>query len=189
MSIIDIFSLIAFVILLAVGAWVASQAAYIFFRNRAPYVASQLRPLARPLTDILLAYVPRPSHVAWYELGGGRALVTQFVTKHFAFHTVRVIELNWLLVMLLKLSIRLRKKTIDIIHGDVLDQTYRPNSVLYCYLFDELLESLYKAGKFNDQLVISLSFPIPNVQPTQTTTIKGMQKRLYVYDFRTSTFI
>jgi hypothetical protein len=173
-------------ILLAVAVLLILVMCYeLWFNNhplRVGYVPSNLTLIKPFLLDITSRYKLHPQHVDLYELGCGLAHVLKWYSAQFKWKRVVGIELDFFWYVLATLSVK--NKNITILREDVITHKYPKNSVIYSYLVPEILEKMYIENKFNDTFLISLTFPISGIEPTEKIIFPGMQHQLFIYDFR-----
>ena len=144
------------------------------------------------------------------ELGSGRGIISNYISKNYLFKKVIAIENDWLIHTWAKIThfinylINYLIKTklfkhknfktnssssqINYVNHSVFDYDYNSlngKKIFYCYLFPQILDKLYKRGVFKNSIVISLSFEITNLEATEVFDIPDgfLQKKLFVYEF------
>jgi hypothetical protein len=151
---------------------------------RIGYVPSNLKLLTPFLEDITLRYEIDTNNSNLYEVGCGFAHVLRWYSHEYQWKSATGIELDLLWYKLSQL--RNLNHSFKVVRSDAIHFNYLSQSVLYVYLTPEILEQMYHSNKLNGAFLISLTFLIPNVEPTEIISIKGIQHQVYVYDFRNS---
>ena len=152
---------------------------------RVGYVSSNLTDCLPILDDIIQHYIPKTAATSFIEPGAGLSHVAHWAKKYQWKH-ITAIDLNLSLILLARLLDLKRGGGVQYVRKNIFAYSYPKNSLLYCYLREPILERMHQEGHFNGCLVVSLTFAIPNVIPTETKPLPGWQKRMYVYDFRTN---
>ncbi len=70
-------------------------------------------------------------------------------------------------------------KNVTIMYGNFQHMKWPQTDYIYCYLFPELLTRLLPKLKKSGATVLSLSFPIKDIEPTEV--VDNGKKKLYVY--------
>ncbi|MCL5094239.1 MAG: hypothetical protein M1355_03845 [Patescibacteria group bacterium] len=117
------------------------------------------------------------------ELGAGLCKVAKYLSKGYKWENIYAVEKEFFTYLASKLFLR-NKYKIYLIREDVFTFETPKNSLIYCYFNNEIINNLYKAGKFKGNLMITLSSTIKGIKPIATYNVKGFQKALYLYDFR-----
>jgi len=151
---------------------------------RIGYVSSNLDQCIPILEEIISRYVKRPQKTAFIEPGAGLAHLSHWAKDHYAWKCITAIELNLSLLFLARLLDLKRGKGVRYVRTNLLQFTYPKGSFVYCYLYEPILQRLYTEGRLDGCLVVSLTFAIPDVKPTEEIAVPGWQKRMLVYDFR-----
>ena len=161
----------------------------LWFHNqklRVGYLPSYLPALAPRLHEIMNHYSDEElDGYEFVELGCGTGHVLSFFREHYpcARYTGVELDIGWYLLA----KFRHRKfANTTIVRGNVLN--YAPDSttprLVYAYLLPEILGELHRLGRFENTLLITLSFEIPEVAYTEFYRSSNLQHGLYVYDFR-----
>jgi hypothetical protein len=151
-------------------------------------VTTRLKGVGGVLSNIVQKYKKDSNH--FIELGSGRAEVANYIAKNLAsknihFTTIEAVEGDWFTHQIARFFSLFRKvKQVTYLNLDIFKYQPPNNSLLYCYLFPRLLNRLYSRDYFKGHVLISLTFEIDGVQPTEVFTVENFQKRIYVYDFR-----
>jgi hypothetical protein len=144
------------------------------------------------LQSIISKYCPDTSRFNLLELGCGRAGVLRFLAKNYQWASAVGIEGQktvWLQAKLIALLESLQYKIKpQILNQDFFQYEVKTPCLQYCYLGVKLMKALHEKGKFDNCIVVSLDYPIENIEPTETIILhsksaKKIQKKLYVYDF------
>jgi hypothetical protein len=152
--------------------------------GRIIYVGTDTKSVMGKVAEIIRNRVKDPSEYILYEPGSGLATASRSLARQFRWKEVIATELRYSL--LAGAYVRNWRGPVRLVRADILKYDVPAPSVVYCYLSGDLLKRLYEQGKFEDRLVICLTFVIPGVTPTEQTAIDGWQKQLTVYDFRTA---
>jgi hypothetical protein len=154
-------------------------------RYRVPYVSSPVSQCLPLLRTIITQYVPRPEQTAFIEPGAGLGKVVGSMARDYPWKQVIAVELTLRTYSIGKLWHWLRRSPVQFVRANALSYTYPPGAVVYCYLSTEIMARLYREKRLKGCLIISLTFPITGVKPTEEWPIPDWRKRLMVYDFRT----
>jgi hypothetical protein len=177
---------VLFLTLLLLGGYVAFVIEC--FLNRRPdriiYHGSDLTEQGRLLSKIMKKYVPDTSTYFFIEPGAGLGKVAEYMGREFPWKEVIAIEIGPVILFLARLRAWLRRSQVQFIREDIFTFTFPQPAVVYCYLTTPLLDKLYAQQKLQGRLVISLTFPLSVVEPTETISVKGWQKQILVYDLR-----
>ena len=175
-------SLISFLVLMILV--ICHQFYYSFNPRRMVLFPTFLdRVIKKNLTEIIEKYC-LTKNVEFIEIGCGTAHTAHFVAKNWKWQQVLGVEVDFLTFQLAKLTNYFAQTKIKLIQKDIFDYNFVDNSVLYCYLGTAIMKELYKQKKFQNCLVISLTFPIENCPETQKITLPNAHHRFLIYDFR-----
>ncbi len=118
------------------------------------------------------------------ELGCGMAKVSRYINTKYQWKDVVGVEGELVVLTFARLRNFISKKKIRLVRANLFKIAIPEKSVVYCYLTTPMMDKLYKDGRLFGKLVISLSFQITGIQPTEKLTIIGFQQRVLVYDLR-----
>jgi hypothetical protein len=152
--------------------------------GRVGYVGSSVKACGPALLAVIKKYIPDTSKVDLVEPGAGLSHPARFLAQEYTWKSVTAIDLSAILLLLARILDSGKGVHITYVWRNVFNVTYPKNSCVYCYLRTPILDKLYADGLLKGCLVICLTFHITDVQPTETVTIDGWQKRLLIYDFR-----
>lgn len=153
-------------------------------------VDSNISSIAPTLKLIIDKYAPNTEDCNLVELGCGRAVVTDNLASNYKFKQVIAVDSEAEIITLAKA--KSKNSDIQFLTQDIFNYKAPEGSIIYCYLFARLMNRLYREGRLNGSLVISLTFAISGVEPTeilaasQDKNYKFTQKEIFVYDFRDS---
>ena len=153
-------------------------------KDRVIYYSSNLKQQGKLLEEVIRKYVPDVSDYALIEPGAGLGRVSQYLATRFPWKEVIAVECMPVIFTAGRLRNRLLRTRVRFVRRDIFAWDMPKPAVVYCYLFPQLMEKLYKEGQLEGRLVISLTFAIPDVTPTEKVEFKGWQSPLWVYDFR-----
>lgn len=157
---------------------------YMVHPYKACLLSSDTKTVCPPLVQSLYKYFPTPQNSNFIELGCGKGNVSRFIKFSTKFKRVIGVEGDFFTFILAKVMTKLSAVKMELKRGNILKSEIPDDSAVYCYLFPSLIEKLYKMGKFNKSVLFSLSFPLDDIPPTEILEIKGVHKKLYIYDFR-----
>jgi hypothetical protein len=140
--------------------------------------------LNKELVKISHRYIPNQAKFSFVELGSGVANITAYMSKNTQFKSYIAVELDWLTIQFGKLINFFKTKQILYIQKNVFDYTLPHSSFVYCFLGGAIIDRLADEGGFENCLVVSASFPLSKIKPTETIPLKNFYKNLYIYDFR-----
>jgi hypothetical protein len=158
--------------------------------GRAVYVGSQLGPLGPLLKGVVERYLGKEtSGYALVEPGAGLAYVAAYLGREFPWRTVEAVELGRTLALFSWLRTKLfdSGRPMRILCQDILAYRMPERSFVYCYLNDRLLGLMKEKGLFAGQLVVCLTFEIPDETALEVIDVPTWQGKLRVYDFRSAT--
>jgi Ribosomal RNA adenine dimethylase len=147
-------------------------------------VSSQLQKVIPGLNEAINHHTSSVESMNFVELGSGKAGISRYVGKNYKFKEVIGVEGDWLTFQMSRLLNQLDKSRVKVVNEDIFKYQIPANSIIYCYLFPKLLDKLHERGLLKGQLVLSLTFEITDVEPTEIISIDNFQKKLLVYDFR-----
>ncbi len=182
----SLFILLISVLLLIFTAFLLKYMIYSNLKDNVGYVPTFIGPVADALIDIVNRYVGgETKSYSLVEPGAGMANVTNFLASKFEWKEAIAIEGELSVHLLSRVKQLFRKTKINFVCRDIYKYDYPKNSVIYCYLLNNMITKMYNMGKFKGSLIITLTFSIEGVEPTEKIAIKGfLQKHMYVYDFR-----
>jgi hypothetical protein len=157
--------------------------------DRVLYHGSNLREQGALLDQIIATYLGGPKEIvkyALYEPGAGMATVAHYLAGRYAWKEAQAIEIGPAVLLMGKLRFAFwRGKTaVQWKQENLFDSVYTAPALVYCYLFPKLITRLYREGKLAGSLVVSLTFPIEGLEPTEVFTLPSWQGKLLVYDLR-----
>ena len=154
--------------------------------DRVLYHASNLGEIGPLLCQIIDRYIgSNTNQYSLVEPGAGLATVSRYLGGKYPWREIQAVEIGGFILIIGRLRQLFSLVPIRLIHKDIFVHTFPARSVVYCYLFSSLLTKLWQNGQLTGHLVISLTFPIQGVEPTEVIPLKSWQGQLYVYDFRT----
>ena len=158
----------------------------VFSKDGVIYYSTNLTLQGPHLEDIIRRRIPEQeiSQYTLVEPGAGLARVAEYLSKRFAWKKIVVMDRGPVIKMLGRMRLKLRGVKTEYQGGNIFNLDFPTKAVVYCYLYPQLIDKLKAQGKFDDRLVISLSFALSDVEPTETIAFDGWQSPLYVYDFR-----
>ena len=136
------------------------------------------------MTKIIQKYCPTTEDVELLEIGCGSAHTAHFLGKEFRWQKVLGVEVDFLTFQIARVVNHFSQTKIQLLQQDIFEYEFTTNSVLYCYLGGEIMKSMYNEGKFKNCLVITLTFPIENLTPTEKVELSNSHHRFFIYDFR-----
>jgi hypothetical protein len=193
--------------LILYGLSILFQFLYYLTPDKIVYVSSNLLVVAPILDTIIGKYVSTNSNYAtllgkgsvaqienvesldtqsyhFVELGCGMAKVSRYVNQKYDWASVVGVEGEPIVLSFARLRNYFSKKKIRIIRENLFKVELPQRSIIYCYLTTSMMDKLYREGRLFGKLVVSLSFHITGVEPTEEFSVIGFQRRLLVYDFR-----
>ena len=183
---IQILALIAIIILSIIFvlclSFYITQIRYSLNPYRIVFVPTQVKRSKTAFEQIIHQYVPNSSKYSFVELGAGLAHVSSHMAKNYNWENITAIDSDWQLHQISRLLNRNSK--INFVCGNIFQEQWPNNSVIYAYLSHTIMGRLYQEGRLQGNLVISATFQIKDAVPTKTYPVGGLQKNLYLYDFR-----
>ena len=170
--------LVGFIVMLFVYVFHANR------KNSVGYLPTFLDQVGLKLEKVIENYVSNTKEITIIEPGAGFANVAYYLSQKFTWKEVIGLENEIGTLLIGKFKQIFRKKGVRLIKADIYKYEYPENSVIYCYLLNNMLDEMHRLGKFKNTLVISLSFSLSDIEPTEVIEINGFQKKLIVYDFR-----
>lgn len=152
---------------------------------RIGYVSSDLRTCFPVLKKVVEKYIPDTTQVTFMEPGSGVGHLTRLMARAFTWKEVTSCDISFTysaIARLLNLRYRL---PIRFLRNNLFALEYPPGSFIYTYLSVAILDRLHQEGKLAGCLVVSLTFPLTSVSPTEEIPLPNWQQRILVYDFRT----
>ncbi len=158
-------------------------------KDRVLYHGSNIKEQGKVVKKVLEKYVGEEQEIAKYTLyepGAGMGIVAYYLAAAYKWKQVVAIEIGPAILVAGKIRFMLaRTKTaVTWVYADLFKVDYAPPGVVYCYLFPQLITKLYTEKKLDNCLVLSLTFAIEGLEPTETIELTSWQKRMYVYDLR-----
>lgn len=154
--------------------------------KRVVLVSTRTEVVLPVLDQILKPFQNELPNYNFLEIGAGYGQVSQYIARQKIFKSVHAVEIDRLVFIVAKVSLFLKKVAVNYTRANILKYTIEKPAFIYSYMSIYITDSLYKANKLEGSVFISLSFPITDVVPTEVYDIKGFQKKLYVYDFRSN---
>jgi len=171
--------LLVFIIMLFKYVWHANSGDHI------GYLASNLKNVGPALERIIEKYYKgKVENVNLVESGAGFANLSNYLSKKYNWKEIIAVEDEPRIIKLAQFKQRFRKSKINFVQSNVLDFQNPESSLVYCYLLSTILTKMNAKKLFNNCLLVSLSFKIKDLEPTETIEIPGFQKYIFVYDFR-----
>ena len=163
--------------------WV-HQLYYGFATDRIVFFPTSVNKIDNELDIIINKYLPDTKDYELVELGCGTGNVLRHLAKKFSWSKATGVELDWMTFTVAKFFSR--NSNVTIVQDDIFKHKIEQKSLIYCFLGSEIMDHLYEDKQFDNHLLISLDFPIRNVEAKEVFELSGfsIQKRLYVYDFR-----
>lgn len=157
--------------------------------DRVLYHGSNLREQGVLLDQIIATYLGDSEEVAKYALyepGAGMATVAHYLAARYSWKEVQAIEIGPAILLLGRLRFALwkGKRAVQWKRENLFESAYVAPALVYCYLFPKMITRLYQEGKLTGSLVVSLTFPIEGLEPTEVFTLPSWQGKLLVYDLR-----
>ena len=152
-------------------------------------VDSNIASIGQSLQGIIDKYAPDTANYNLVELGCGRAVVTQHLANSNNFKKILAIDSESNIIAAAK-KLKPNPK-IEFLVEDIFKFQSPKSSIIYCYLFPRIMSRLYIERRLEGNLIISLTFPIKGVEPTEIILIENLprlrftQCEIFVYDFRT----
>jgi SAM-dependent methyltransferase len=153
---------------------------------RIGYVSSNHAVVIPILKQVVERYISKPASVRFVEPGCGLAHISRIIAKTHDWKEVVALDIRHTLVFLARICNLFSKAPVTYHRLNVFDYDYEMGDCIYCYLSTQILDKLYKEGKFSGKLVVCLSFAISDAKPTETIPVSNWQKQVYVYDFRSN---
>ncbi len=94
------------------------------------------------------------------ESGSGTGFVVRKMSKIGNFKKYIGVEVDWLIIFMSRIFSWLEKSKVSFIRKDIFDYKIPQNSLVYCYFTSDINTNLYKKGKFQNMVVICLTFEI-----------------------------
>lgn len=179
-----IFTILFLLFAILVFIIAAFQVSYNASQDKIGFLPSLSGKLNQELTNIFYNHLKDPSKYSFVELGAGVANIAGYIAKQFDFKEVIAVELDPFVIFFGKLLNNFSPKPITFIRKNLFDYEIPKKSVLYCYLGTNIMERLYKEGRFDGHLVISTTFFLKHVEPDEVIKMKNFYMQMYVYDFR-----
>lgn len=152
------------------------------------YVPTNLKTVGPVLQDILQKYVldqnQQTSEYHLVEPGAGLATVSKFLAKKYTWKNILAIEDEGSVLAIAKWQVKLSGLPIEFAKENVLTAKFERPAVVYSYLLPDIIDKMRTNGQFKNCLLISLTFPLSEIVPTEKYTISSIQKQVLVYDFR-----
>jgi SAM-dependent methyltransferase len=182
LSPIILFILILLLILLFI-IWI-HQLYYGIATDRIVFFPTSVNKIDKELEIIINKYLPETKDYELVELGCGVGNVLRHLSKKFVWQKAIGVELDWMTYVTAKFFSR--NSNVTIVQNNIFKHKIEQKSLIYCFLGSEIMDHLYTEKQFVNHLLISLDFPIHNVEAKEVFELPGfsIQKRLYVYDFR-----
>jgi SAM-dependent methyltransferase len=153
-------------------------------KHQIGYFPSMVPNLRKQILRLFEKYEIDPTQTSFVELGCGLGSVCFFAAKQLPFQKVIGVDLNVFLLMIARLWGRIKKRRVTLVLDDIYKYPIPKASFVYCYLGSTIMTDLYARDRFNGHFLISVTFPIKNIKPTEKIHIGGFYKRVYIYDLR-----
>ena len=163
--------------------------------DRIIYYASNLGQTGPEVAKLVQKYIldnhQKTEDYTLYEPGAGLGHMARYLARAYTWKNVEAVDIGSIILWLGKFWHRLLapKLKVDFILADVISYSADRPTVIYGYLSASILTKMYQKEKMKNALVITLTFPIQGVEPTEIIELKNWQSPLRVYDFRTKTKI
>lgn len=148
------------------------------------YTGSDLHLCLPALRRVIEKYDIHPSTSVFVEAGAGFARLSRTMAKEYKWKDMIAIEIRWLTLAVARFLNLRQRAPIHFLRRNALTFRYPTGSFIYSYLSTALLERLYLENKLAGCFVVSLTFSIPGVTPTEEIRLQGWQQHMWVYDFR-----
>ncbi len=152
--------------------------------NRVVNTNSNLKTCLPIIRDIIKRYNISPNTTTYLEPGAGYGLIGQALSQEFYWKNPTALEISSSTYTVGFIINKISHSRIHYIHENIFEYSFPKNAFIYCYISTAMINRLYQEGKFDTSLVISLTFEISNIKPTERIAIPGWQKQILVYDFR-----
>lgn len=179
-------AIVFLVVVLGTLAYAAYLIEFIISRRpgRVIYHGSDLGEQGKHLQEIIKKYVPKTEKYTLVEPGAGLGKVAEYLGKAFTWQDVVAVEIGPVILTFGKIRAWFKGTTLHFVYQNIFEYVFPQPAVIYCYLTSDLLDQLYKNKQLKNALVISLTFPLTGVEPTEEIALKKWQSRILVYDFR-----
>jgi hypothetical protein len=151
---------------------------------RVGYTGSDLHLCTPVLQKIIEKYDLEPKTMTFVEPGAGFAGMTRCMAKRYKWKDLIALELRPFTMLIARLANLKQRAPIQFVRRDVMRFKFPKGSFIYSYLSTPMIERLYLEGKFDSCFLVSLTFALPGVRPTEEIRIPSWQQRIWVYDFR-----
>jgi len=152
--------------------------------GRVLYHASDLGEQGATLEKIVTKYITTPEKYVLVEPGAGLGKVAEYLSKAFTWKEVVAVEMAPVIFTVAHVRKWFHPMAVRFVRKNIFDYTFPKPACIYCYLTTPIIDELYKKEAFKQALVITLTFPLTGVQPTETIALKGWQGKIFIYDFR-----
>jgi SAM-dependent methyltransferase len=163
--------------------WV-DQILYNMREHQIGYFPSLVPGLQKKIQTLLKKYHLSPDQSAFVELGCGLGSVCFFAYKKLTFKRVVGVDLNGILITLARFWNSFKGSGVELVKSDVYKYKIPSKAFVYCYLGGTIMTELYHRQLFADTFLVSITFPIKDIEPTEVIKLGGFYKKMYVYDFR-----
>ncbi len=123
-----------------------------------------------------------------YEPGCGLATTSHNLHKNLGFKKVIGVEGEYWTFQGARLLNLVFNRKIEIIQSDVIEYEMADKAIIIAYLGNSILTRMYEQGKLKNHFVVSITFAIDDLEPTQVIKINGFYKQIFIYDFRGNSF-
>lgn len=148
-------------------------------------LSTNMKTVAPELVKIINDEVADINNTSLVEIGAGKAVVSRHLSKQFSWKQVIGVEGDVMTYWLALIYIFLVRAKVKMARRDIykFPMPVGPK-VVYSYMTAPIIQRMYEEGRFNDCLVISLTFKLKGVEPRKRIPVDTFQKELLVYDFR-----
>lgn len=181
-----IISLILLVIIFFYLAYLVEHEINLHSKDRVIYYGSNISKEGALVADIINRYIGKENthHYTLVEPGAGLGKMVVYLAKQFVWKDVQAVERSWIISTLGRMYCVWFRASVIWLRVNMFTTPFPKKAVMYCYLFPALMDRLYKEIRLAGRLVISLTFPIDGVEPTEKIEFPDWQSPLWVYDFR-----
>ena len=160
----------------------------LFMRNkrRMIYCSSNITEQGPILAALIEKYQADGPDIAFVELGAGLARMARYIKKKRSWSRVEAVEVGPVIYAAGWLRNTVMRSGIVFRRADIFSLRFPAKAVLYCYLSKNIITELHRSKALDGCFVVSLTFAIEGLEPTEKIEFKGWQSHFYVYDLRSA---